>query len=157
MFFLEYLREMQNLYEEHNCIITLNEPLDGAQVVAVERRLGSSLPPGLRAAWTLANGIEEGTVFFACPHTRERYSFLCASDALDLRERLDLFTLPFAEETQEEHCLALEFAGGKGGAVVRLLPDGSVEEVAPSWGSFLDASMECILGDPEDYLEPGQA
>lgn len=182
MLFANYVKEMQNLYEEQNTFVTLADPLVEQELAMLEKTFGQPLPAGLRAAWRQTNGVDDSAIFFARPGSLTGYTFLSAQQALQERDRMQKRAAQYADYTEPEERDSRIQAGWfqPGWLPFGLLPGGSllllvdmspatngrsgqiigfqhdpdqIEFLAESWSSFLDASLEAIAADPEEFLQ----
>ena len=92
MEFLSYLSDLRRLYAEFGESLDESPPAADAELAAAEEQLGKPMDPGLRAAWTVANGAagagDDYRPIFARPGYLTPFSFLSVEDALEARASL---------------------------------------------------------------------
>ena len=178
----DYLDEVRKVHAEFGIRLELAPACSDAVLKAAERRLGFRLDPGLREAWTIADGSQDGGNVFARPGFLTGYEFLSLEAALEEREsrrRIAPNYEGYVEDAPRDERIRpgwfqegwLPFAGFGGGTLLLMLDHSPAEEgkagqiiafthdpdeisyVASDFASLLDGSLAAIKEEPEDFLQ----
>lgn len=182
MTFSDYLDEVRKVHAEFGVPLELAPACSDAALIAAETRLGFRLDPGLRAAWTIADGSQDGGNVFARPGFLTGYEFLSLDAALaeresrrriapnydghvedtarDVRIRPGWFQqgwLPFAGFGGGTLLLMLDHSPAEAGKVGQIIafthdPD-EISYVTSDFASLLHGSLASIREEPEDFLQ----
>jgi cell wall assembly regulator SMI1 len=181
MDFPSYLDALRAQYAELDATLAVHPPATPQALELAERTLGFPLGSGLREAWTVCDGSDDGQTVFARPGYLTGFAFLSIESALaareDMRGRSGRYAgyrqpeprsaqirdgwfhegwLPFASFGGGTLLLMQDFdpaPAGVAGQVIAFTHDpDSIDYVAPDFAAFLIESLQTIEEMPEEFI-----